>query len=454
MNRHVMSPHRRGLRRTLALVTPVLLTLAACGSDDPDPTVGAAEPTAGTAEPGADDTAATETTGAETGAGTDAETDAETTGGDSTATETTGTHAEPSEPAELADPITVGVVSSYTGSFGIYGDPMELAMELRFDAASDLAGNVPVEVIYEDDATDPAVAVQKVTKLVESDGAKIVVCCVNAGSTFAVAPVLAVMGVPQLVPIANPLGLHENPNGFVVGPSVQWYAERLGTYAAEELGDATAVVMGMDMAYGQGVAEAFTKGFTEAGGEVVSQILTPFGTLDFGSFFGSVPEADVVFGGYAGADAIAFVQQYEQFGLKDHTPLLGHGPLLTELLLQAMGPAAVGTVAGFYYSSTLDNAENQAFKDALAAANPELPPSHFTAGAWATVSVLLSAIESAGADADGEALREAVAAANVDTPWGPITFDADTGYVFGPTYVYEAIQDGDRLTHNVLTTID
>ena len=332
---------------------------------------------------------------------------------------------------------------------------MELAMNLRLDKSQSMAGDqIKVRAVFEDDGTDPATAVQKATKLVQTDGAKVVVCCVNAGSTFAVAPILQEMGIPQLVPIANPLGVDKNDNAFVVGPSVDWDAKRLGTYVADELGYKTAAVMGMDMAYGQAVADAFTKGFTDAGGEVKSTTLTPFGTQDFGSFLSSVPDVDVVFGGYAGADAIAFVNQYEQFGLKDKAPLVGHGPLITELLLKAEGPPAAGITAAFYYTSALANAENDAFKSALAAANPGLPPSHFTAGAWATISVILDALEAAGPNAGPGTIRDAIAAVTTDTPWGPIKFDPASGYVYGPTYIYTAKLDGDQLGHDLLTTIE
>ena len=136
-------------------------------------------------------------------------------------------------------------------------------------------------------------------------------------------------------------------------------------------------------------------------------------------------------------------------------PLLAHGPLITELLLQAEGPAALGTTAGFYYSSQLEIAENDRFKAALATANPDLRASHFTAGAWATGTVLLSALTAAGADAeDGDVMRAAIAGATVDSPWGPISFDPATGYVFGPTYVYSVIDDGGTLRHQIDATIE
>ena len=402
-----LSPGLRRILRPSIGILALLALLAACGDDGPD---------AATAAPGDD---------------------------------------EVEEAAdEQRDPVTVGVISSYTGPFGIYGDPMELAMDLRLDADGNLAGDVPVEMVYEDDATDPAIAVQKATKLIEEDRASVVVCCVNAASTFAVAPLLADAGIPQIVPIANPLGLHENPNAFVAGPSVNYDAERMGTYAAETLGHETAVLMAMDMAYGQAVADAFTKGFTAAGGEVVKTIMTPFGTKDFGSFLSSVPRADMVFGGYAGADAIAFVNQYAQFGLKDRTPLLGHGPLITELILQAQGPSAEGAMSGFYYSSQLETADNTAFISALQGANDKIPPSHFTAGAWATGTVLLEAIADADDPSSGDSMREAIAAVQIEAPWGPMSFDPKTGYVFGPTYVYKAISDGGKLRHDIVDTIE
>lgn len=366
----------------------------------------------------------------------------------------TGVDSTAAAPQGGDEAVVVGVVSSYTGSFGIYGDPMELALNLRLGADDNLAGNHPIEVVYEDDATDPATAVQKATKLIEDDGANVVVCCVNAASTFAVAPLLADAGIPQIVPIPNPLGLEKNPNAFVAAPSVDYDAKRLGTYAAEELGHKTAVVMAMDMAYGQAVAEAFTKGFTDAGGEVVQTTLTPFGTKDFGSFLSDLPDADMVFGGYAGADGIAFVNQYKQFGSGEAPPLLAHGPLVTELLLAAEGPAAVGTTAGFYYTSQLDNPENKAFTTALHGAKPDLPPSHFTAGAWATGSVLLSAIAAADDPTSGSSLRDAIAATKVDAPWGPMAFDPDTHYVFGPTYVYKVVEESGALHHEVVATIE
>jgi branched-chain amino acid transport system substrate-binding protein len=205
-----------------------------------------------------------------------------------------------------------------------------------------------------------------------------------------------------------------------------------------------------DFAYGHEVAENFKSEFEAAGGKVVTDVYAPLGTTDFASYLSQLPDADVTFAGFAGADAVKFVQQYDQFGIKDKMPLIGHGPLVTELVLNAIGPAAVGVGAGFYYSSTLDNAENARFIETMKGIDAKFVPSHFTAGAWASGSVLIDAIQRAGENADnGEDLAAAIRDTKLDAPWGPLEFDPETGYAIAPTYYYTVVDDGGVLKHEV-----
>jgi branched-chain amino acid transport system substrate-binding protein len=241
--------------------------------------------------------------------------------------------------------------------------------------------------------------------------------------------------------------LSKYPTAAVAAPTAAHDAEALGRYAASKLGYRTAAVVASDFAYGKEVAAAFTQGFSAEGGTVTTTTFAPLGTQDFGSYLTKVGRPDVVFGGFAGADAIGFVKQYRGFGVK--APLIGHGPLVTELVLNAIGPDAVGVGAGFYYSSQLDDPENHAFITAMKA-TPKFVPSHFTAGAWATGSVLLDAVKRAGADAtNGEALAEAIRSSDIPAPWGRLHFDPKTGYAIAPTYFYEVTRSGGVLQHHV-----
>jgi branched-chain amino acid transport system substrate-binding protein len=348
-------------------------------------------------------------------------------------------------------PLKIGVLLPYTGPFGLYGKPMEAALRARLAEDDDEVDGRKVELVFEDEATDPATAVSKANKLVDQDQVSVIVCCATGAATLAVGPILAERKIPQLGPIPNPDGLSEFKTAAVAAPTAGHDAGKLGTYAATSLGYQTAVIVASDFAYGHEVADNFKAEFEAAGGKVVTDVYAPLGTTDFASYLSQLPDADVTFAGFAGADAVKFVQQYDQFGIKDKMPLIGHGPLVTELVLNAIGPAAVGVGAGFYYSSTLDNAENAHFIDTMKGIDAKFVPSHFTAGAWASGSVLIDAIKRAGDDADnGEDLAAAIRETKIDAPWGPLEFDPETGYAIAPTYFYTVVDDGGALKHEVV----
>jgi branched-chain amino acid transport system substrate-binding protein len=348
-------------------------------------------------------------------------------------------------------PLKIGVLLPYTGPFGLYGKPMEAALRARLAEDDNEVDGRKVELVFEDEATDPATAVSKANKLVDQDQVSVIVCCATGAATLAVGPILAERKIPQLGPIPNPDGLSEFKTAAVAAPTAGHDAGKLGTYAATSLGYQTAVIVASDFAYGHEVADNFKAEFEAAGGKVVTDVYAPLGTTDFASYLSQLPDADVTFAGFAGADAVKFVQQYDQFGIKDKMPLIGHGPLVTELVLNAIGPAAVGVGAGFYYSSTLDNAENAHFIDTMKGIDAKFVPSHFTAGAWASGSVLIDAIKRAGDDADnGEDLAAAIRETKIDAPWGPLEFDPETGYAIAPTYYYTVVDDGGALKHEVV----
>lgn len=351
------------------------------------------------------------------------------------------------------DPVKIGVLLPYTGPFGLYGKPMEAALRARFAKVDNKVDGRPVELLFEDEATDAGTAVSKATKLIDRDQVSAIICCATGAATLAVGPILAERGVPQLGPIPNPDGLSKYSTAVMVGPTAGHDATKLGEYAAKKLGYKTAVLVASDFSYGHEVADGFKKGFTDAGGKITKEIFAPLGTNDFGSYLSQVPDADVAFAGFAGADAIRFVQQYDQFGVKARMPLVGHGPLLTELVLNQIGASAVDVGAGFYYSSSLDNPANTEFIDAMKAVNDKFVPSHFTAGAWATGSVLIDAIPRAGDVTDGDAFAKAIRATKIDVPWGPLKFDPKTGYAVAPTYYYVATQAGAALSHKVVETM-
>lgn len=351
-------------------------------------------------------------------------------------------------------PIRIGVINSYTGAFGLYGKPMEAALRASFAKVHNEVSGRTIELVFEDDATDASTAVSKANKLIDQDHVSLVVCCANGASTLAVGAVLAERKIPQLGPIPNPSGLSKYATAAVAAPTAGHDATALGTYAATGLKYKRAVVIASDFSYGKEVAAGFSSGFTGAGGEVVKTVYAPLNTQDYGSYLSQIPSSDVVFAGFAGADAIRFVKQYKQFSGKHPAQLVGHGPLVTELVLKAIGPDAVGVGGGFFYSSSLDNPANAEFIATMKAVNPKFVPSHFTAGAWTVGEIVAAAItQLKGQVSDGEAFAAAVRSTKLDAPWGPLEFDSKTGYAIAPTYYYTVVSDQGVLHHKIVATI-
>ena len=376
-------------------------------------------------------------------------------GDDDASSEPGGTDSTEQPDEGSGEPVKIGVLLPYTGTFGVYGKQMETALRTRLAQEDAKSAKHQIELVFEDDATDAGTAVTKATKMIEQDGVKIVICCAGSASTLAVAPILAEAKIPQIAPIPGASQLQDYATAASAAPTAAADAEKLGTYAFEGLDYKTASLIISDYSYGREVGDAFTKGFTDAGGKVLEALYTPLGTQDFGSLLSGVPDADVLLGAFAGADALRFVRQYDEFGVKDRMPLIGHGPIITELVLQEEGDAAIDVSAGFYYSSGIDLPENTRFMEALTKADSKLHPSHATSAAWAVGSLLMDVIDRLDGDLDdGEAVAKAIVETEIDVPWGTLKFDPKTHFAVAPTYFYTVVRDGDALKHEIKDTIE
>src|SRR4030088_404432 len=72
-------------------------------------------------------------------------------------------------PAEPADTIKIGFVSTFSGPTAVIGNDMRNSFELALDHMGRKMDGTPVEVIYEDDQQKPDIGKQKTEKLVQYD---------------------------------------------------------------------------------------------------------------------------------------------------------------------------------------------------------------------------------------------------------------------------------------------
>jgi branched-chain amino acid transport system substrate-binding protein len=361
-----------------------------------------------------------------------------------------GAHAG-AEAKPAGKEVTVGLVAPSSGVYGLYGPVLSGMMKGVFGHDGAPSG---IKFLTEDDAGDPQTALTKVRKLVQEDHADVIVCCVNGAATLAVAPYLEGLGIPLVAPTPGPGGLGKFSTAYSVGFYAQQLTKPFGEYAARELGYKRAVILSSDFVQGHDVADGFKEGFTSAGGEIVKEIYPPLDTSDYGPFLSQISDADVVFGFFGGADAVRLVKQYDTAGLKDKAQLIGLGPLVSRLVLNQMGDAAIGVEGVFHYmESGMGTPADEAFTAAAsAAAPPEVTPNFVQANAWTTARVIEQAIEDSRDS--GDSLLDSIAAVKVDAPWGPFAFDPKTHYPVIKGLLYEVVQGPERLDHKVLGTFD
>jgi urea transport system substrate-binding protein len=102
--------------------------------------------------------------------------------------------------ARSVEPIKIGAVLPFSGGVELYGRQAKLGLDLAakdINAGGGILGR-PVEVIYEDDKTDPAAAVDATRKLIERDGVLAVVGPITSRNLIAIAPVVEAVKTPLL----------------------------------------------------------------------------------------------------------------------------------------------------------------------------------------------------------------------------------------------------------------
>jgi branched-chain amino acid transport system substrate-binding protein len=187
------------------------------------------------------------------------------------------------------------------------------------------------------------------------------------------------------------------------------------------------VVTGSDFAAGHHTLEAFTAAFEASGGKVIKAVYPKLGTMDFAPFLAAidVKGADAVFGFYAGTDAVRFVQQYQEFGLKKRLPLYGHAAMVDDPYLPSIGDAAIGLITSGHYTFMIDSPQNHAFVKAYSAKYGE-NSSRYSEFGYTSAQIIGAAAEALKGqveDVPRVAAEIMKVAPKIETPSGPLAFD-------------------------------
>ena len=117
----------------------------------------------------------------------------------------------------------------------------------------------------------------------------------------------------------------------------QWQVG-LGDYAYNQKGYRKIATVGEDYSFVYTQVMGLVLDFCRLGGQVTSRQWVPLGTKDFASTIAALPDdVDAIYLGLGGADAVNFLNQYQQAGGKAH--LLGGSIMVDQTVLSAKGDA-------------------------------------------------------------------------------------------------------------------
>jgi branched-chain amino acid transport system substrate-binding protein len=271
-------------------------------------------------------------------------------------------------------PIKIGVVTPLSGTYTPIGQQVKMGLELatkEVNAAGGIMGR-KVELIFEDEEANPAVATQKAEKLFQVSNVDFLTGTVNSGSTLAVGQLAERNNklIATTVSFADSItGDKCSPNVFRVNARAGMQSAALAAWLAKDKPNANVFFIGPDYEMGRSTVGAFKKAAEEKGAKSVGEIFAPLDNKDYSPYFGQVRAAkpNVIYTSVAGNDTVRLLTQMSEYGVNKGVTLVGAAGTVTSQNITAIGSAAEGYVTGVGYSAKADTPANKKFLTAFQA---------------------------------------------------------------------------------------
>src|SRR5712691_6810548 len=297
--------------------------------------------------------------------------------------------------ATAAKPLKLGQLLPFTKVYAELGNSMKRATDLYIKSRGGKFANRPVPApIYEDEANDPQVGLQKTQKFIDQDQVDVMLGIVATPIAYA---------IRNVVDSAKLIFIETNAGGnaltrtttdckpackskYIFRSSFSSYqiSEPIGEYMAQKKGVKEVFTFVSDYGFGTESQADFTTGFTKQGGKVTGSLKAPLGNNDFLPFVTQLkgqPTKDI-YSFFSGTDAIGYIKAWSQLGMPAAGYKMNGAGFLTEQdVLKEVKELAVGAVTSLFWAVTLDNAENKAFIDAYQK-EYNLLPDVFAVQAW------------------------------------------------------------------------
>jgi branched-chain amino acid transport system substrate-binding protein len=326
-------------------------------------------------------------------------------------------------------PITIGAIFCRTGYVNMIGEDAYRATVLAMEQADYKVAGTPIDFIWEDNASDATVTMDKAKKLIETDKISVFTGMTLTAGFDVIGPYLTRMNIPSLS--TSTVTIKQALAGWPLwshSGTMNQTTYTTGVYAYEVLGYRTASTLGFDAEFARGYVDGFKEGFESRGGTVVQSQWVPLDVLDFSPYFMKVADADVFVYQLIGAGVVTGTKQIREVGLWDRMPVMMpyDAELFDAPVLSQVGKDALGIIACSHWSVDWDTPGNQDFVKAYTE-RWGVAPGVYGAKAYVSAQIIFNAIERTGGDVSFEALSKALDETDMDTIRGHITFTDHLG---------------------------
>ncbi|MGC1676435.1 MAG: substrate-binding protein [Candidatus Binataceae bacterium] len=319
-----------------------------------------------------------------------------------------------------ADPIVIGAVLPFSGGVELYGRQAKLGLEVatrEINADGGILGR-PLRVIYEDDKTDPAIAIKATRKLIIRDHVLAVVGPITSRNLDAIEPTIEHLKTPLLY-ATNYEGGACSRYIFAFSSVPNQELAQLLPYMNQTFGNSY-FMLGANHAWPQKMFTVAQPIIQNLGGRVLGKEFTTGSETNFSPMIGRIAatKAKVLLFALKG-DGLNFIPQAYESGLPKDTTIAFLG--MSETDLPALGGRGQNMfdVVPFVASSNLPSAKAFVAK-VKAQAGADAVVSNYVVTHYNALIAMKAALEKAG-KVDKEAMINALEGLEINSPTGAVT---------------------------------
>lgn len=220
--------------------------------------------------------------------------------------------------AQSSAPIKVGFQVHRTGIGAAYGRWYDRTTQAAAKRINDMGGinGRPVEIVAEDDGTDPKRGAEVVEKFATQHGCDVAYGTLFSHVVIGSAPRAGELKIPYFVVSEGHHVASGMLNRYTLQPGitdVKSQVQAMAPYVHDNLGK-KATMMFADFAFGHDHRDNFSEAFKRQGGEILELIAIPPTETSFTKYFPKIPrDTEVLYHVMVGPSVLTFVKEMGEF---------------------------------------------------------------------------------------------------------------------------------------------